>query len=1297
MTERTRSVLLTLLLLVSSVSAGVGSVAATPTGDATTFHVAQGGNCYEVSPVTSSEETVEEFYDYRAGPGTKYGSYGEGSQSIQDNQVSHLFVYEGQQGLSLVMLHDDLNESEGGAISFDIAGLPADREWLVEDDSYENRDDNFDHGATSSSIDWMWGKQRTDGAVVRGLGASFDAITIDSAFGENSWAYQERQSQWPYATDDVDWKLRSGDGSEYDLTKGQSLTIEKGSCADETAPNAAVSATPQTAQTGESVSFDASASEDGQTAIAEYRWDFDGDGQIDETTTSATTSYTYDAADTYDSSVTVVDEGGNTDTATATVTVEESDSTAPAVTVNAPETVTVGEEFTVSAAAPDASNVSSYEWTFGSATESGQEVSHTYDSAGTDDVTVNVTYDNGTSVEESATIEAVERSDGSPTAAFSVSSKTVANDESVELDAGNSSDDASIESYDWQFGDGETASGETVEHAYNETGEYEIALTVTDTDGNTDTATETVTVREPTTIEYVNESAVRIHGDYESVVVDATFFDSSGVGTSTFDFGPVDGTTVVDAPDEAKWGPVVSRVDVHEEGIDTPADASEENPDFESQLEAVRPERPSTFVQNATKVDDETYEVTFGYVNPNDHAMLGESEFAAGSAADEPPAEFAPGRHTFTVEWTPASNDSNLVWETDFGGFGLGATTATSPTPEQIASGDLPPTASVAAGPTSVEVGQTVGFTAAQSHDDENLTEYRWDFDGDGETERTTEQSNVTHQYSAAGSYHATVTVVDTSGQTDTAMTTVTVEKASPDPPADSGPTAALAVDDVFELGSEAKLVASGSTGDGELTYKWDVDGDGTDEFSGKQSYRWVRSWRVYEETGTYDVSVTVVDSDGDTDTATKTIEVKDFYGPTADLDVPETVTAGEEFAVVADGAGDPSALDYIIWKFDGEEGEHAIKTTHTFHEPGKKTVTLLMRDRLGHNTHMEATVHVEPADDGSDGDDGGDGNNGSDGNDGGDGNDGDSEKGIEDDEDEDTDSGGYVPPADPGGNDDNSNSNDDAKNTDDSRATAPLKDADGNVGSVAVHASSSDADPTVRVSDAVPENATAPTVQRDGFAALSYLNVSDADRATFNVSKDRLNEADATPGAVGLFHYDGGAWSAVETTHLNETDDAYRFGANVSNGTFAVGIGKAVTSVTDLSVGSASVEPGASVTVTATVRNTGHAAGEQTVELTIGGEVVATETVSVAAGETTDVTFEYAASESGVYEVAVGGQNAELVVEGVETTTTDDESSSVETTTATTTDNSSGIPGFGVGVALVALVAAALVALRRQ
>ncbi|RQG99207.1 glycosyl hydrolase family 18 protein [Natrarchaeobius oligotrophus] len=79
-----------------------------------------------------------------------------------------------------------------------------------------------------------------------------------------------------------------------------------------------------------------------------------------------------------------------------------------------------------------------------------------------------------------------------PQAAFSVSPAVPEPGEDVEFDASES--DGEIESYEWEFGDGETADGEVVEHAFDDDGEYEVELTVEDDDGETDTATEELSV-----------------------------------------------------------------------------------------------------------------------------------------------------------------------------------------------------------------------------------------------------------------------------------------------------------------------------------------------------------------------------------------------------------------------------------------------------------------------------------------------------------------------------------------------------------------------------------------------------------------------------------------------------------------------------------------------------------------------------------------------------------------------------------------------------------------------------------
>ncbi|WP_247728327.1 PKD domain-containing protein [Halovivax limisalsi] len=82
-----------------------------------------------------------------------------------------------------------------------------------------------------------------------------------------------------------------------------------------------------------------------------------------------------------------------------------------------------------------------------------------------------------------------------PTASVDASPTNPSVGETVSVDASASSDpDGSIDGYEWEFGDGETATGETATHAYESTGEYTVEVTVTDDDGATDSASELITV-----------------------------------------------------------------------------------------------------------------------------------------------------------------------------------------------------------------------------------------------------------------------------------------------------------------------------------------------------------------------------------------------------------------------------------------------------------------------------------------------------------------------------------------------------------------------------------------------------------------------------------------------------------------------------------------------------------------------------------------------------------------------------------------------------------------------------------
>ncbi len=220
------------------------------------------------------------------------------------------------------------------------------------------------------------------------------------------------------------------------------------------------------------------------------------------------------------------------------------------------------------------------------------------------------------------------------------------------------------------------------------------------------------------------------------------------------------------------------------------------------------------------------------------------------------------------------------------------------PTPTPKVSEPEAPTA-VIEGTTQAQVGQTAGFSAAQSQAAEgsHLATFEWDFD-DG---TTASGVDVTHIYNDSGTFQVELTVTDDKGLADTTTHKVKIDKAPDTPEPDEPPTAVVNGPTRAEIGEEVTFDANQSGCAGScVSYAWDM-GDGN-------QYNAVRVNHVYNAAGVYIVSLTVTDDKGLSGSTTHQVEVEGGEQPGADLEgknwqLDDTIAGTEITALFENGS----------------------------------------------------------------------------------------------------------------------------------------------------------------------------------------------------------------------------------------------------------------------------------------------------------------------------------------------------------------------------------------------------------
>jgi len=357
---------------------------------------------------------------------------------------------------------------------------------------------------------------------------------------------------------------------------------------------------------------------------------------------------------------------------------------------------------------------------------------------------------------------------------------------SIEFDGSESSDpDGTIDSYEWDFGDGTSGTGSNPTHAYADNGEYTVTLTVTDDDGGTgiDNAAATISNVAPT---------ADAGGPYTGYVGQAVTFAGSATDPGTADVLTYEWDFVYDTAFTVDTSGVDLTNPSHtydSEGLYTVAlcvsdDDGGVSTIFTATVTITAPDKEAPVITDAIgDIDDTTGEsVTVSATITDNVGVISATVHYMPIDATEETTVAMTKEATSDVWSVDVPVDSDKVGTITYYITAQDAAPITARDPAEgtysitVTDNDAP--VAEAGSDQEVLVTEEVTFDGSGSSDNIGITSYRWDFDArDGIGEDATGVI-VTHSYTTAGTYTVTLTVSDDAGNEASDTLTVTVSEA---------------------------------------------------------------------------------------------------------------------------------------------------------------------------------------------------------------------------------------------------------------------------------------------------------------------------------------------------------------------------------------------------------------------------------------------------------------------------------------------------------------------------------------
>jgi PKD repeat protein len=417
--------------------------------------------------------------------------------------------------------------------------------------------------------------------------------------------------------------------------------------------------------------------------------------------------------------------------------------------------------------------------------------------------------------------------------------------------------------FTWAFGDGSTGTGNTAAHAYHSTGSFNVSLTVNDNGSpkQSTTSQHSVPVTNPPPQPPSPLTASFSYSPQSPTAgqqITFTGYASGGTSPYTFNWSFGDGSTATGSttthtyPSAGSYTTVLKASD-----SGSPKQTASSQQTISVSSPPPPPPPPPTLTASFTYSPSSPQtgqQVTFtgtasGGTSPYSYTWnFGDSSTGIGSTSIH--TYGSPG--SFTVTLTVKDNGSPQQTTTS-----RQSVTITSPPPPPS-----PLTVSFSYNPSSPSVGQQVTFTASATGGTAPYS-LSWTF-GDGSTGTG---PSTSHTYSSGGTFTIILTARDSGSPQQAVSSQQSVAITAPPPP----PPPPLTTSFTYAPSNPVVLVpvhfvGSASGGTAPYTYSWDF-GDGSTATGASVS-------RSYLLSGTYTVTLTVTDANGQTATVSKTVIV---------------------------------------------------------------------------------------------------------------------------------------------------------------------------------------------------------------------------------------------------------------------------------------------------------------------------------------------------------------------------------------------------------------------------------------